>query len=133
MGIKIQIVDSKDTDHRALLDFFKGNKYQVFLSNTVKKALRNIKKEKPGLVFLAFDLPDLNGVEVLKKIKKNGESIVVFAIVSSVEKGIEAMKLGAEHYFLKPYNLEEAKIVLERCLALKHYKDRIEESSLSRY
>jgi two-component system response regulator AtoC len=130
MGIKIQIVDSKDTDHRALFDFFKGNKYQMFLSNTVKKALRNIKKEKPDLVFLALDLPDLNGVEVLKKIKKNGESIAVFSIVSSVEKGIEAMKLGSEHYFLKPYNLEEVKIVLERCLALKHYKERIEESRL---
>jgi two-component system response regulator AtoC len=130
MGIKIQIVDSKDTDHRALLDFFKGNKYQIFLSNTVKKALRNIGKEKPDLVFIALDLPDLNGVEVLKKIKKNCGSSAVFSIVSSVEKGIEAMRLGSEHYFLKPYNLEEVKIVLERCLALKHYKERIEESRL---
>jgi len=130
MGSKVQIVDSKDADHRALLDFFKGNKYQVFLSNTVKKALRNIKKEKPDLVFLTLDVPDLNGVEILKKVKKNGESIAVFSIVSSVEKGVEAMRLGSDHYFLKPYNLEEVKIVMERCLALKHYKKRIEESRL---
>jgi DNA-binding NtrC family response regulator len=127
MGIKIQVVGSKETDCNDLIDFFKGSGYQVSFSTSGKKALKNVKKERPDLVFLSLDLSDLNGVEVLKKIKKNGTDSTLFAIVDSVEQGIEAMKLGAEHYFLKPHNLEEVKIVFDKYLTVKHYKERIEE------
>lgn len=126
MGIKIQIIDSKDTDHSGLTDFFIQSGYQVILSNSGKKALKYVKKEKPDLVFIAIDLPELSGVEVLKKIKKSGEDIILFPMVSSVEQGVEAMKLGAEHYFIKPYNLEEVKIVLDKYLGNKYYKEKIE-------
>ena len=127
MGIKIQVAGSKETDYNNLIDFFKGSGYQVSFSTSGKKALKSIKKERPDLVFLSLDLSDLDGVEVLKKIKKNGTDSTLFAVVDSVEQGIETMKLGAEHYFLKPHNLEDVKIVFDKYLMVKLYKERIEE------
>lgn len=130
MGIKIQIIDSKETDHSGLMDFFTGREYQVVLSTSIKKALSYVRKEKPDIVFVALDLPNLKGMEVLKKIKKNGEDITLLPIVSSVEQGVGAMKLGADYYFVKPYNLEEVKIVIDKYLSSKYYRERLERSRL---
>ncbi|MBW2552716.1 MAG: sigma-54-dependent Fis family transcriptional regulator [Deltaproteobacteria bacterium] len=127
MGVKVQVIANKEDDHSSLVDFFKGNGYKVSFSTSAKKALRDIKKEKPDLVFLAFNLPDLNGIEVLKKVKKNGNDVSLFTLVDSAEQGIESMKLGAENYFLNPYNLDEVQIILDKYLTVKQYKERIEE------
>lgn len=127
MGIKVQLVDGKEADHSGLIDFLTTSGHQVVVSSTAKKALTSIKKEQPDLVFVAFDLPDQGGIEVLKKAKKGREDINIFPIVSSIEQGIEAMKSGAEYYFVKPYDLEEIRIVLEKCLTMKYYKGRVEE------
>jgi len=124
--MRVQVIDSKETNHSDLTDFFTQSGYQVTFSHSGKKALKYVKKEKPDLVFLALDLPDISGVEVLKKIKKIGEDIILFPLVSSVEQGLEVMKLGAEHYFINPYNLEEVKIILDKCLENKYYKKKIE-------
>lgn len=126
MGIAIQIVDSREADHSDLIAFLKSSGYQVLLSTSGKRALKKIKEEKPTLVFLALDLPDLGGIEILRKIKKIGRGIILFTMVNSAEQGIEAMKLGAEHYFFKPYNLEEVKIVLKKYLAIKYYRERVD-------
>ncbi len=130
MGIKVQLVDGKEVDHSALINFLTRSGHQVVVSNSVKKALTSIKKEQPDLVFVALNLSDHGGMEVLKKIKKSRENIIIFPIVSSVEQGIGAMKSGAEYYFVKPYDLEEIRIVLDKCLSIKYYKERIEELRL---
>jgi len=130
MSVKIHVIDGEEAAHSGLMDFFNVSGYQVVLSTSVKKALKCIKKEKPDLVFITLDLHDLSGVEVLKKIKKSGEDIALLPLVSSIEQGIEAMKLGAEYYFVKPYNLEEVKIVLDKCLATKYYRETVESLRL---
>ena len=130
MGVKIHVVGGEEADHSGLIDFFDGSGYQVVLSPSGKKALKCVKKEKPDLVFLTLDLPDLSGVEVLKKIRKSGGDIIIFPIVNSVEQGIETMKLGAEYYFVKPYNIEEVKIVLDKYLAIKYYREKVERLRL---
>jgi len=130
MSVKIHVIDGEEAVHSGVMDFFNVSGYQVVLSTSGKRALKCIKKERPDLVFITLDLPDLSGVEVIKKIKKSGEDITLLPIVSSIEQGIEAMKLGAEYYFVKPYNLEEVKIVLDKCLAMKYYREKVERSRL---
>lgn len=126
MGVKVQVIANKEDDHRSLVDFFKGNGYKLSFSSSGKKALRDIRKERPDLIFLAFNLSDLSGMEVLKKVKKNGNDVSLFTIVDSAEQGIESMKLGAENYFLNPYHLDEVGIIVNKFLTVKQYKERIE-------
>ena len=130
MGIKVQLVNGKEADHNGLIDFLTTSGHQVFISSTAKKALTSIKKEHPDLVFVAFDLPNHGEIEILKKIKKGKEDIITFSIVSSIDQGIEAMKSGAEYYFVKPYDLEEIRISLDRYLSMKSYKGRVEKLRL---
>jgi DNA-binding NtrC family response regulator len=128
MGLKIQIIDGKETDHSGLVEFCTTCGYQVAIASSGKKGLQCVKREKPDVVLLTFDPPDMSGVEILKKIKKSDDDIVVFSIVSSAELGIGALKLGAEHYFIKPYSIEEIKIVLERWIAIKKFREAVKNS-----
>jgi len=47
MGVNVQVIANKKDDHSSLVDFFNGNGYKVSFSTSAKKALREIKKEKP--------------------------------------------------------------------------------------
>jgi len=122
----VQFIDGKETDYTDVIHFFKESDCQIVFSSTGKKALQQVKKEKPDVVFLSLDVPDLSGTDVVRKIKKNGHNSVLYTVVASPEQGIETMKLGAEHYFCKPCSAEEVKFVFQKFLAAKQYQERIE-------
>lgn len=118
MNYHIHIIDDEETLLVSLKSFFSQKGYQVTTSNSGGKALRKIKKEPPDLVFLDLKLPDLTGLEVLKKIKVISPEIVVIMMTaySTVETAVKAMKLGAENYIHKPFDQEELAITTKRSL-----------------
>ena len=73
-------------------------------------------------------MPDLNGIELLKKIKTHEQELPVIMITAyaATHDAIEAMKLGAEDYIMKPFNLEELKIIINKSL----HKKSIEQENI---
>jgi DNA-binding NtrC family response regulator len=126
MSVRIQIVDAKEADYNQIIQSLKENGHQVSFVASWKKALKSFKREKPDMVFLSTGLPELNGIGTFTRIKRNGDGTDFFAVVDSREQGLEAMKLGAAHYFVRPCNPEEVKIVTARVLAERCYRKRVE-------
>ena len=126
MSARIQIVDGKEADYGQIISIFKESGHQVSFFSSWKKALKSFKRERPEMVFLAPGLPDLNGVEAFTRIKRNGDCTDFFAVVDSREQGIEAMRHGAAHYFVRPCNPDEVTIVTARFLAERRYRMRVE-------
>jgi len=127
MGVKIQIVDSREADYTQLIHFFAENGHQVSCASSWIKGLKQFKREKPDMVFLSLGLPDLSAVEASHKIQKNGHDVDLFVLVDSPEQGIEALRHGAAYYFVRPCNVEEVKIVTSRFLAARSYRARVEQ------
>ena len=73
-------------------------------------------------------MPDMDGIELLNIIKKKNEKIPVIMITghASTNDAIEAMKIGAEQYITKPFNIDELKVVIEKAI----YKKKIEEENI---
>lgn len=113
--IKILVVDD-DKSVRYFLDLFLKKKgYQNVQSvETGQEALDIIKKEEVNLVLLDVRLPDLNGVEVLRRIKQINEQIPVIMITAypEEEKAKEAIKEGAYDYIVKPFDLYYLELIL---------------------
>jgi DNA-binding NtrC family response regulator len=130
MSITVQFIDGKETDYTDVINYFKERGCHIVFSASGKKALQQVKKEKPDVVFLSLDTPDLSGSDVVRKIKKNGQAITLYTVVTSPEQGIETMKLGAEYYFCKPCSAEEVEFVFHKFLAAKYYQERIEKLRL---
>lgn len=125
MATKVDVKESKILivdDDKAVLDFLgrflKQKGYRHIQSvKTAKEALKAIEKDDIKLILLDIRLPDMNGIEVLHRIKKMKKKIGVIMITAfpDEEMGKEALKEGACDYILKPFNLD----YLELCVLTK--------------
>lgn len=110
----ILVVDD-DPKHLKLLGLKLANEgYRVITFESGKEALKTIKLEKPGLVLLDIMMPDMNGLETLKRIKRLDPDIPV-AMVTSVWDNDEAKKAfeaGAYDYITKPVDIEHLKLAV---------------------
>lgn len=114
----ILIVDD-DAAQRRLIDFWlKEDGYRTVLAADGLAGLREFESKSPRLVIADIRMPGLSGLELLGRIKGYNEDALVILITAfgTVENAVEAMKLGASDYVLKPLNADELKIVVRRVL-----------------
>jgi len=114
---KILIVDD-EMGVRESLKFSLKEKYEIILAGDGREALDMFDKRHPQLVILDIILPDIGGLDILKKIKEREENtaVIMLTAVSHVKTAVEAMKLGAAEYITKPFDVEELKIVVGKIL-----------------
>jgi len=103
----ILIVDDEKSLRDSMQMLLQGD-YQVQLAKSGKEAIAIIKNHPIDLVLLDIRMPEIDGIEVLKLIKKIDPSIEVIMVtaVVMVKKAVEAIRLGAYDYITKPFDIE---------------------------
>ena len=93
-------------------------KYNVSIANNGKEGLIKIKEEIPDLVLLDIKMPEMNGIEILEKIKAIDKDTLVIMLTAyqTVDSAVKSMKLGAYDYITKPFEFEKLKISIKRAL-----------------
>ena len=88
--------------------FFNFSNIKITNALCGKQALELLEKREFDVVLLDISMPELNGIEVLKKIKsqKRFQFLPVLMVTANVEKEYEALGLGASDFVTKPYNLD---------------------------
>lgn len=112
---KLLIVDDEVDVREFAKNFFKKRNIEVFTASGGQEALNLIETQKPDLVLLDVRMEEMNGIEVLKKIreKNNHVKVVMVTGVEDEETVNEAHRLGIKGYIHKPLVLEELeKVVL---------------------
>lgn len=106
---KILIVDDEKLVRWSLQENFHKEGYEVDLAEDGAGALAKVEAEQYNLAFLDIRLPDLNGIEVLQRIKKMDPHLIVMMMTAygDVETAVEAMKAGAYDYINKPFRISE--------------------------
>ncbi|MES2134418.1 MAG: sigma-54 dependent transcriptional regulator [Bacteroidota bacterium] len=115
----ILVIDD-DTDICMLLNrYLSKNGFQVTTTHTGKAALESIVNQVPDIVLCDFRLDDMNGGELLEKIKQINSEIPVIIMTgySDVRTAVNIMKLGAFDYVTKPLLPEEILHTLNRALS----------------
>jgi two-component system, NtrC family, response regulator PilR len=114
----ILIVD----DEKSLLDLlsvvFKKEGYGVKTASSGPKAREILEKEDVDLVITDIKMPQMSGMDVLKFVKgRDSETpVIMITAYGSVKQAIEALKAGALDYVVKPFDVEELKILVARGL-----------------
>jgi DNA-binding NtrC family response regulator len=112
---RVLIVDDEELIRASLKSAAIEEGYDVFLAENGREALRLLEESCPDLVLLDLKLPDINGIDVLKKIKQVNEDVLVIIITgyASVESAVKAIKLGAYDYIKKPFKADSIKLILK--------------------
>ena len=102
------MVDDDATLRRTLGIGLRADGHDVLLAGDGRSALQASREDKPDLVVLDLGLPDVSGVEVLRRLRawSTVPVVVLSARAESAEK-VQALDLGADDYVTKPFGMEE--------------------------
>ena len=91
------------------------DEYRVYLAPGGKEGLEILKKEEIDAVVLDIRMPQLNGIEVFKKIRERDDSlpVIILTAFGSLSSAQEAVKLGAFRYLTKPVDVNDFKQIVE--------------------
>jgi two-component system response regulator AtoC len=118
---RILAVDDEPNMRRLLEISLRQAGYQAISAGNGKEALEAVKREQVDLVVSDLHMPGMNGLELLKRIRADGELMPFIMVTAQGEIGtaIEAMKLGAADYILRPFDLEVLEVAIEKALDLQ--------------
>lgn len=85
-------------------------------------ALSEIPNLKPDLVFLDIEMPGMNGIELSTKLLNNCMGIEIIFVTAYNQYAIDAFKLNAIHYLLKPADQEDIRVALVRVMEKRKYQ-----------
>lgn len=116
---KVLIADDSEILNNMLRDVFEDHGYEVFQSFDGLEAKTAFLKNQPDLVLIDLQLPKLDGFEVLRFIKDRSSRAIVILMtgVGSQEIAVKAMKLGADEYLSKPFEMDGIAAIAEKLLA----------------
>lgn len=105
----ILIVDDEPPIRRLLRTSLATQGFEVIEAATGDGALAEIERSSPDLVILDLGLPDIDGLDVIRMLRKNGNAVPILVLSSrSDEKGkVDALDLGADDYVTKPFGTAE--------------------------
>lgn len=124
---RILIVDDDKLLQKPLKQILSG-KYETLVAASGEEAMATIKRERIDLVLLDIRLPGMDGIETLKTIRDYDSNILVIMMTAfeDVKTVITSMKLGAFDYLVKPLDMEEIEIIVERALENLRLKKELE-------
>ncbi len=116
---KILIIDDDPTICIMLQGLLNKKGFEADIAFSAKEGLNKFGSFKPNLVISDFRLPDINGLDLLKKIKSLNPHMPVIIMTSYAEirTAVNAIKLGAYEYVTKPLNPEEILVLINSAIA----------------
>jgi DNA-binding NtrC family response regulator len=131
---KILVIDDESLMREFIAESLTSQGYDVDSANNGVKALELIEDESYDLVLTDYKMPKVTGMDVLKKVleKMPDCKVVIMTAYGTIEKAVEAMKIGAFDYITKPFGVEEILHLVKRALDFKNLQveNRIMRSEL---
>jgi DNA-binding NtrC family response regulator len=116
----VLVIDDDELFVASLLDFLSAKNFKVSSARTGKEGMNIFERNQPALVLLDQKLPDMEGIEVCRKIlEMDPRSKVIFVTAyATVRCAVDAIKAGAFNYLSKPFELDELLMIMD--LAVKN-------------
>jgi len=91
-------------------------------------ALKKMRGFDPELIFLDYQMPGMNGIEVLREIRRQDKNLPVIIITAygTIERAVEAIKTGADDFITKPFDPEHLAVVVKKALERAELKSEVE-------
>ncbi|MBL8151148.1 MAG: sigma-54-dependent Fis family transcriptional regulator [Blastocatellia bacterium] len=115
---KVLIVDDQVSVRFGLRKLLEAESYRVFEAEDGEKALAEVTENAPNLILLDLRLPDVDGLELLQKVKAIDDDVPVIILTAhgSIEKAVAALKASADNFLTKPFDADGLLILIAKTL-----------------
>jgi len=117
----VLVVDDEEDVRDTLSSVLKQLNYVPYVAENGVEALKVIEREHIDVVLSDLYMPEMDGIELLKRLKAQDSKIVFLMITAhpTIETAVEAIKKGAYDYLTKPFHIEEVRLKINRALERK--------------
>jgi len=123
----ILIIDDDPLIRKTLVSYLSKEGREVIVAEDGKEGLQKYKDSFPDLVILDIRLPDMDGLEVLCKIRErdNNAYIIIMTAYDDMKTTVEAVKLGAFEYLVKPLDYVELDLTIDKAFQIRNLEDKV--------
>ncbi len=116
----VLVVDDEE-NVRESLSVILNDDYEVLTAASGQEALSKIEQQRPGMLFLDIRMPEMDGLETLRRIREKDQSldVVIVTAVDNPVTPVESRRLGISGYIVKPFEEKEIKGTVARVFAKK--------------
>ena len=127
MAAAVLIVDDEPILAKNIATYLSRNGYETRTVTSGESCLSELDSFKPDVILMDYQMPGINGIEVLKQIRSRDSRIPVIMMTGhgNVPVAVDAMKSGAFDYLSKPLVLREVKLLLDKVIEQKRLKDEL--------
>ena len=131
MKPKIMIVDDEESIRDLIAEFLRNDGYDIDVSDGVDTAMSFMKSKKYAIILLDKNMSGLDGksneggMDLLRHIRSHliPSEVIMMTGYATIDTAIEAMKLGAFDYLLKPFSMQDLKVKIDRILEYRGFFD----------
>ena len=129
MTIRVLIVEDEKLIRWSLHQKFEARGYQVTDAETGQEGLESLDADIYDLIMLDYKLPDMTGLDVLRKLRETDSDVVVIMMTafSSIESAVDAIKLGAYDYVAKPFDMDQLLRTADKALETTKLRREVRE------
>ena len=119
-GVRILIVDDERQIRRMLNTSLTAHKYIVQESINGSSALADAADFRPDIILLDLGLPDMDGLEVLKRLREWSKTpVIILSVRDQEQQKVAALDAGADDYLTKPFSMQE--LLARLRVSLRHF------------
>jgi two-component system response regulator AtoC len=123
----ILVVDDEESVRKLLAAVLKHEGYRVETAINGEDALQQFCTVRPHVVLMDIRMPDIDGITAFKEMKKKYRDVTVILMTAfaAVETAVEAIKLGAFDYLIKPFDIDEVTLLVNRAIQIQRMEKEI--------
>jgi DNA-binding NtrC family response regulator len=132
---RILIVDDDENIRKALATILEEEGYKIDSAETAKQAIEKTNKNFYNLALIDIRLPDMEGVELLTKIKETTPRMrkVIITGYPTLQNAIEAVNKGADAYIVKPFDIDEILKTIREQLKKQEEEKRYSQEKVAEF
>jgi len=130
MAYSILVVDDEALTLKTIGRALQAEGYEVAVASSGEDAVKSFSQEHTDLVLLDVVLPGIDGIDVLRQIRRQNPATVVLMMSAyhMVDRAVESMKLGAYDYLIKPFHITDLLNTIQRASEMLMLRVRVRET-----
>jgi len=130
IGKRVLVVDDEENLRRVTQLKLQQAGYEATTASDGSQALELLARHPQDLIITDLKMPGMSGIDLLRRVKEEYPEVIVIVVTAfgTIESAVEAMRLGAHDYIIKPVHADALKLVVAR--ALEHHRLREEVRNL---